>query len=193
MQKDTNTKFKICLFGDSGVGKTAFIKRWLHLNYPPEAQSPTLGAGCFESDIYIEGKQVHIQVWDTAGEEKYRSMVPIYIRGASGILLLFSLTDKNTFLNVSEWISAADTDTKPIILLIGNKNDLVDNREVTYQQALDFATQRGLDYMETSAQTGYNVDNSFITLVSSMMYKATPPQNDNVTNLTVKNSESACC
>ncbi|EAX86445.1 Ras family protein [Trichomonas vaginalis G3] len=189
---ENQRKYKICLFGDSGVGKTAIVKKWLHLSYTSEQAQPTLGAGCSETDIFIDGQQRHIQVWDTAGEEKYRSMVPIYIRGAVGILLVFSLTDRSSFESVPEWIKAADTDSRPTILLVGNKSDLTAQRAVDYNEIIEFAAQRNIDYIETSAHTGANIDDAFIALLSQVIPKVTEPAQQTTTVLTETKGGGFC-
>ena len=129
------TKRKIVLFGDSNVGKTAFIKNWLHMEYSSENASPTYGAACLENSVYLHGKMEKIQVWDTAGEEKYRSLAPMYSRGAIGILLLFDITRKSSFESITSWLNSAKEAGNIPVVVVGNKCDLEEQREVTANES----------------------------------------------------------
>ena len=160
-------KVKIIVIGDSAVGKTALVRKWLHLDYPITQQSPTYGAGCLENEVYVNEKMQKVQVWDTAGEEKYRSMAPIYGRGACGVLIVFDVTNRSSFENINEWISSIDSIGSVPIVIIGNKVDLP-NRVVTREEAENFCKEHSngdIQYSESSAETGFGVDDSFMKLL----------------------------
>ena len=96
-------KRKIILLGDSAVGKTALVKKWLHLEYPPAQQSPTYGAGCSENEVWVNGKMESVQVWDTAGQEKFRSLIPSYIRDSTVALFVYDITSEEAaFFAIAE-------------------------------------------------------------------------------------------
>ena len=167
-------KRNIVLFGDTNVGKTAIVKRWLHISYTEAEASPTYCAGFFENDVFVNDKNEKIQVWDTAGEEKYRSMAPIYTRGAIGILLLFDLTRRTTLENIPFWLDAASSAGDIPVVVVGNKADLVAEREVKAQEAIDFLKERNLPFIEASALTGFGVDEAFMEIINKAIEYADP-------------------
>lgn len=193
-------KNKIILLGDSSVGKTALAKKWLHINYPKESQSPTYGAGYSENEVFVHNKMEKIQIWDTAGQEKYRSMAPIYARDAHGVLLVFDLTCKDSFNDIPLWIQSIQSIGKVEFVCLGNKFDLPD-REVSSEEALNYCQSLGIDYFETSAETGFNVDAAFMTLIKKAVPKDPAPQSASniATRPTTGRSEGgnggkkACC
>ncbi|KAH0792058.1 Ras family protein [Histomonas meleagridis] len=156
-------KQKIVLLGDAGVGKTSLLKYWIDKQFSLE-QAPTIGASFVESDYIFQEKKYHIQIWDTAGEEKYRSMTPIYTQGSSGALIVFNLADRSTFENVPAWLEMLDSPTSMKITLVGNKSDLQDHK-VTFEEALDYCQSNSITYVEASAMNGNGVDCAFQSVI----------------------------
>lgn len=115
--------------------------------------SPTIGATFFTCKVNIGDTTVKLQVWDTAGQERFRSMAPIYYRNANGALLVFDITDYNSFLSVKNWIKELHTNVKDplVLILVGNKMDLESNRQVQTSEAMQYAHSIGAEYSECSA------------------------------------------
>ena len=118
-----------------------------------------------------DGKIVKLQIWDTAGQDRFRSITKNYYKGANGIVVIFSVTDKKTFGNVKSWIHQikAEVDEKVTIILVGNKIDDEENREVTKEEGEEAARNFGLDFFECSAKTGENINSTFNELVLKMV------------------------
>lgn len=114
--------------------------------------------------VDVFGRKVKLQIWDTAGQERFRAVTRSYYRGAQGVLLVFDITRRRTFTHLTSWLTDARNLTNPntVILLIGNKKDMEDQREVTFEEAKTFAEENGLIFIETSAKTGDNVEEAFL-------------------------------
>merc|ERR1712093_184685 len=113
--------------------------------------------------VNIEGKQIKLQIWDTAGQESFRSITRSYYRGATGALLVYDISRRETFNHLARWLEEARQNANPnmVIMLIGNKCDL-ERREVSYEEGANFARENGLVFQETSAKTAQNVDKAFV-------------------------------
>ena len=172
-KKDYNYLFKVLILGDSFVGKTNMLKRFLHNEFYMNTKE-TVGVE-FGSKNFIMGESdiIKAQIWDTAGQERYRSVTKAYYKGAKGALLVYDITRKSTFENVDNWLIDLRTnaDKDILIILIGNKRDLMDNREVSVEEAQTKAEQYNIAYMETSAKSGDNISKAFTELVEQV-YKA---------------------
>ena len=168
-QKSFDMIFKIILVGDSSVGKTNILSRYLNNTFE-ETTKPTVGVE-FNSKTYkIQDNIVKAQIWDTAGQERYRSITSAYYKGAKGCLLIYDITRKKTFDNIDKWISqfkeSADKDL--YIILIGNKCDLADVRQVSKEEAEKKAKFYNMAFIETSALNGTNVEKAFDTLINEV-------------------------
>lgn len=165
---------KLLLIGDSGTGKSNLILRYADNAFCPHAIS-TIGVDFKLADRTIEGKRVKMQVWDTAGQERFRSIVRTFYRNAEGVCLVFDLTNKASFLALKEaWLDDVRkyATERVQLLLIGNKSDLADSREVTEEEAQAFAASIGSDYVETSAKTSEGVDEAFMRIASRLVRAA---------------------
>ena len=161
--------FKIVLIGDSSVGKTNILSRYISNKYDPNSQS-TIGVELSTKNYIFDNNEVKVQIWDTAGQEKYRSITSSYYKGAQGCLLVYDITRKESFDNIDKWFSelksSSDNDINAI--LIGNKCDLEKERKVTMEEAQKKAKLFNIAFMETSALNGTNVEKAFNELVSSV-------------------------
>eukprot|EP00026_Physarum_polycephalum_P015506 Phypoly_transcript_16206.p1 GENE.Phypoly_transcript_16206~~Phypoly_transcript_16206.p1 ORF type:complete len:209 (+),score=30.27 Phypoly_transcript_16206:171-797(+) len=164
--------FKVLLIGDSGVGKSSILNRFVTGSYDKPPQ-PTTNTDYQVHSINVEGKVVKLQVWDTAGQERFRTLTTSYFRGAHGILIVYDITNEDSFNNVAKWLQEIQNYTYDnlTILLAGNKVDLADKQLVASSTGKDFATQQHMQFIETSAKTGHNIDQSFAALATDMKRK----------------------
>ena len=158
-------KNKIILLGDSGVGKTSIVRRWI-TNTFYENQSPTIGSAYIRTSFIFKGEEKEIQVWDTAGEERFRSMAPMYSKDSFAAIIVFSLTSHSSFESVPYWIQMVIEQENIPILLLGNKIDCDNSIEVQQSEPLLLAQKYNCDYYSTSALTGISILESFETLLN---------------------------
>ena len=154
--------FKLILIGNSGVGKSCILQRYMKHTFE-EQYKCTIGVDFLMKTVIINNETVKLQLWDTAGQEKYKSMVSTYYRGANVAFIVFDLTSHESFDALPLWIEnyyKNGPDQKNIIL-IGNKKDLVEERKVTEEEAKIFSETNNMMYFETSAKEGDNIDYVF--------------------------------
>lgn len=160
---------KIIIIGDSAVGKSSFILQYMKKIFDPEHEL-TVGVEFNSMMIEVTDKPAKLLIFDTAGQECFKSVTRAYYRGSSGVILMYDVTNYNTFHSISNWLQEIRTYTNvhvPIIL-IGNKNDISSNRQVTTKEGEEFAIINNLLFLETSSRTGQNVDLSFEMLVKQI-------------------------
>ena len=162
-------KLKIVVVGDSGVGKTNLIRRFIQDDFQSNSKA-TVGVEFFSKSFKINDNVFKIEIWDTAGQERYKSITAAYYKGAKGGLVVYDVTSKTSFDNVDNWVSEikekASTDMKT--MMIGNKIDLKDERTVSTEEALDKAKLLELPLMEASALDSTNVKQAFYDLLKEM-------------------------
>ena len=158
--------FKIVLIGDTSVGKTNILSKYLTDEFDAKSKA-TVGVEFGVKNFKIENNIVKVQIWDTAGEERYRSITNAYYKGAKGSLLVYDITNKKSFENVEKWISdlKANADEDISMILLGNKTDLEDKRVVTTEEGKNKAEFYNLTFMETSALNGNNIQEAFNELI----------------------------
>jgi small GTP-binding protein len=164
--------FKYIVIGDSGVGKSCLLMQFTDKRFEA-THDLTIGVEFGARLISLDGVPVKLQIWDTAGQESFRSITRSYYRGAAGALLVFDVTRRKTFESVSSWLDDARSHSNlPLtILLIGNKVDLENQREVTKEEAQAFATKNEISYIETSAKTAFNVEEAFLGTAKAIYEK----------------------
>ncbi|CAF1651749.1 unnamed protein product [Adineta ricciae] len=165
--------FKILCIGEANVGKTTFLHQYIHDNFANFRS--TVGIDVFEKHITGDNDQrILLQLWDTAGQERYRSLTKSLFRDSMGFLLLYDVTNESSFLSIQEWLTYIDAYTRvddeicPPVLLVGNKIDLVTNRIVDTIRAQRLANELRISYIETSAVTGTNVQETFRVLIKDI-------------------------
>jgi Ras-related protein Rab-1A len=162
--------FKVLLLGNSDVGKSSMLLRFVDSVWN-DAFTPTIGVDFKVKTLEINNKRVKMQIWDTAGQERFRTVVSTYFRGAHGILLLYDVTNKDSFKNLENWLIEIEKNSnqKVLKILIGNKCDLTEDREITTEEGQTFANRNGMEFMETSAKMNTNVSEAFTTLGKLMI------------------------
>lgn len=156
---------KMVLLGDAGVGKSSLAQRFVTNNFKPYCET-TIGASFMSKMIMIKGKPVKCQIWDTAGQEKYHSLAPMYYRGAGAAILVYDITAAKSFDRLKEWVEELQTQgpEEMVLAVAGNKSDLEDRRQVPIEEARSYAQQIGAAFVETSAKDDTNVTHLFIQL-----------------------------
>ena len=161
--------FKIVLIGDTSVGKTNILSKYLTDEFDPESKA-TVGVEFGTKNFKIENNIVKVQIWDTAGQERYRSITNAYYKGAKGALLVYDITNKKSFDNLDKWISDLKTngDEKISIVLLGNKSDLESQRVISTEEGKNKAELFKFAFMETSALNGSNIEKAFDELIKEV-------------------------
>ncbi|KAJ8683830.1 hypothetical protein QAD02_019622 [Eretmocerus hayati] len=182
---------KVVVLGSQGVGKTSLIDRYVNksFNYPINS---TIGASFFTCNMNLNDARVKFQVWDTAGQERFKSMAPMYYRNANAAFLVFDITQAQTFTAVKSWVTElkANVEETMVLILIGNKLDLVDKREVDFEDCRKYAESIGASYHEISALHDEGVDQVFLA-TGVGLYKLSNGEKDVLTSLRVYDSNSS--
>lgn len=163
--------FKFIVIGDTAVGKSCLLHRFIDNKFKKES-THTIGVEFGSKIVEVGGRNVKLQIWDTAGQERFRSVTRSYYRGAAGAILVYDITSRETYNHVASWLSdARSLANKDIsIILVGNKADLP-NREVTFLEASRFAQENDLMFLETSALSGEGVEGVFFQCARSILSK----------------------
>eukprot|EP00002_Diphylleia_rotans_P002540 TRINITY_DN1159_c0_g2_i3.p1 TRINITY_DN1159_c0_g2~~TRINITY_DN1159_c0_g2_i3.p1 ORF type:complete len:202 (+),score=50.10 TRINITY_DN1159_c0_g2_i3:77-682(+) len=201
MNPEYDYLFKLLLIGDSGVGKSCLLLRFVEDSYS-DSYISTIGVDFKIRTIEIEGKTIKLQIWDTAGQERFRTITSSYYRGAHGIIVVYDVTDADSFTNVKQWLQEIDRYASENVnkLLVGNKNDLAPKRAVEFNAAKEFADSMGIPFLETSAKNSTNVEQAFMTMaadikkrVASTTVKPTTNGNVGLTGGAQPVKQSSCC
>ncbi len=162
--------FKVLLLGNSDVGKSSLILRYVDQIWN-EVFVPTIGVDFKVKTLEIDNKNIKMQIWDTAGEERFRNVISSYFKGSHGILLVYDITNKDSFKNLENWLIEIEKNASENVLkiLIGNKNDLDNDREIKADEGQAFANRNGMQFMETSAKMNTNVNEAFEALAKLMI------------------------
>ena len=187
--------YKILLLGDSSVGKTCFLMRYTDNTFQ-EIHMSTIGLDYKLKNVQLDdGKMVKIQIWDTAGQDRFRSITKNYYKGAHGIILIYDITNKKSFENVRNWINQIkeEVSEKVSIILVGNKIDDEEHRVVSTEQGEKMANDFGLMFFECSAKSGVNIDSTFNELVKKTVenYSKVKMEGEKLKNK--KGGKKGCC
>lgn len=164
--------FKYIIVGDSCVGKSCFMLRFTDNRFRAD-HDVTIGVEFGSKIIKIGKTLIKIQIWDTAGQENFRSIARSYYRGAVGVIIMYDLTNKDSFINIYRWLNELKEQSshKFSIVLVGNKLDLAAHRVVKPEEALEFAINNDMLFSEASALTGVNVESVFVRSATEIMKK----------------------
>ncbi|EAY04244.1 small GTP-binding protein, putative [Trichomonas vaginalis G3] len=192
---------KVVLIGDTLVGKTSIATRYVNGDFN-ESYKGTVAANFLHKLVEINDYSCDLAIWDTAGQEIYRTLTPNYYRDANIAIIVFDITSMNTFKQVKSWINEVKTNVQDIIIMVvGNKHDLEANRAVSMDEANELCQSFGVEYVETSALTGYGIDIVFETVVinyiKSMNQKSfkfdTPNRVDLNNEKSSEKNKKSCC
>jgi len=164
--------FKYIIIGDTGVGKSCLLLQFTDKRFQ-QVHDLTIGVEFGARMITIDNKQIKLQIWDTAGQESFRSITRSYYRGAAGALLVYDITRRETFNHLTSWLDDArqHSNSNMTIMLIGNKSDLEHRRAVSVEEGQQFANEHQLIFLETSAKTAANVEEAFINTAKKIYEK----------------------
>ena len=170
MEEEYDYIFKVLLVGNSVVGKSSLILRYVDQIWN-DVFVPTIGVDFKVKSLEIENKSIKLQIWDTAGQERFRNVISSYFKGAHGILLIFDITSRDSFKELENWLVEVEKNASTQILkiLIGNKCDLEEEREISKDEGEAFAMRNGMQYIETSAKINTNVNEAFEALSKIMV------------------------
>lgn len=169
MNPEYDYLFKLLLIGDSGVGKSCLLLRFADDTYT-ESYISTIGVDFKIRTIDLDGKTIKLQIWDTAGQERFRTITSSYYRGAHGIIVVYDVTDPESFNNVKQWLQEIDRYASEGVnkLLVGNKCDLTAKKSVEYTKAKEYADSLSIPFLETSAKNSTNVEQAFMTMATEI-------------------------
>lgn len=158
-------QFKLVLLGESAVGKSSLVLRFVKGQFH-EFQESTIGAAFLTQTVVLDDTTVKFEIWDTAGQERYHSLAPMYYRGAQAAIVVYDITNADTFTRAKTWVRELQRQARPdiVIALAGNKSDLGSRRTVEYEEANAYAEENGLLFMETSAKNANNVNEIFLAI-----------------------------
>ncbi|CAB3403410.1 unnamed protein product [Caenorhabditis bovis] len=162
-------KFKLVFLGEQSVGKTSIITRFMYDSFDNTYQA-TIGIDFLSKTMYLEDRTIRLQLWDTAGQERFRSLIPSYIRDSSVAIVVYDITNANSFHQTTKWVDDVRTErgNDVIIVLVGNKTDLADKRQVTTEDGEQKARDLNVMFIETSAKAGYNVKQLFRKIATAL-------------------------
>jgi Ras-related protein Rab-1A len=162
--------FKVLLIGDSGVGKSSLLLRFTDKTYT-DSYTSTIGVDFKIQTIKLNDKVVKLQLWDTCGNEQFRTITSSYYRNANGIFVVFDLTDKYTFSQIKMWLLEIKkyAPENTCITIIGNKVDLQSKRQISYDEAKEYSNSIQASYFETSAKLGININDMFLDIVKEIL------------------------
>ena len=193
--------FKVLLIGNSDVGKSSLILRYVDQIWN-DVFVPTIGVDFKVKSLQIDNKRVKMQIWDTAGQERFRNVISSYFKGAHGILLIYDITARDSFKELENWLGEVERNATPQVLkiLIGNKCDLEEQRQITVDEGEAFAARNGMKFIETSAKNNTNVNEAFEALAKIMVESSNKKNVIKVEKKTIKvdkgadlNAKKKCC
>lgn len=196
-QQTKACQFKLVLLGESAVGKSSLVLRFVKGQFH-EYQESTIGAAFLTQTVVLDDTTVKFEIWDTAGQERYHSLAPMYYRGSQAAIIVYDITNPDTFTRAKNWVRELQRQASPniVMALAGNKADLAQKRMVEYAEAQQYAEENNLLFMETSAKTAVNVNDIFLAIARKLpkndASKQLRPQGVNL-NQADQPASSGCC
>ncbi len=189
--------YKVVLLGDTSVGKSCLANRFVNDSFF-DFQEPTIGAAFMTRHLEVGNYNIRYEIWDTAGQERYRSLAPMYYRGAMAAVIVYDITQEDSFKGAKMWINEIKTKGRKncVIVLVGNKSDLDDKRKVNKQNVYEYVHNQNILYFEASAKSGDNVERIFYIigekLPKDIQYHSTNIKIDPPV-IRIKQSDYICC
>eukprot|EP01138_Halocafeteria_seosinensis_P005346 gb/GECG01005465.1/.p1 GENE.gb/GECG01005465.1/~~gb/GECG01005465.1/.p1 ORF type:complete len:194 (+),score=36.59 gb/GECG01005465.1/:1-582(+) len=184
---------KLVLLGNTSVGKSCLVVQFVRKEWY-DYQEPTIGAAFLQQSVTLDDVTVKYEIWDTAGQERYRSLAPMYYRGAGAAIVVYDITNKESFDGAKSWITELQRrgDKNCIIALAGNKSDMAEEREVHTDEAMEYAQKMGILFKEVSAKTGENVNELFTDIARKLPLHES--RDDDILDVTSnEKSQKKCC
>lgn len=181
------SKYKLVFLGDESVGKTSLITRFMYDHFDSTYQA-TIGIDFLSKTMYLDDRIVRLQLWDTAGQERFRSLIPSYIRDSSVAVVVYDVTNRASFLNTLKWIEdvRAERGSDVVVMLVGNKTDLTERRQVTAEEGEARAKESGAMFIESSAKAGFNVKALFRKVAMALPGVGNPELANQVVDVTLR-------
>ena len=200
---DYDYLFKYLIIGNSGVGKSCLLIRFTDDCWSDNYVT-TIGVDFKIKTLNIEANSVKLQIWDTAGQDRFRNIVSSYYRGAQGIMMVYDITDLESFGNLNSWLKEIERNASKNVykILVGNKKDLEDKRKVSFEQGKNFAEVNGMKFFETSAKESINVEEAFLTMTKEIINSNKKINEKNNSSFIIKskkgkvkdlNTKGKCC
>eukprot|EP00056_Hartaetosiga_gracilis_P020331 m.18842 g.18842 ORF g.18842 m.18842 type:complete len:213 (+) comp8367_c0_seq3:245-883(+) len=182
LRTDANC-FKLVLLGESAVGKSSIVMRYAERRYDPFIQTTLSGAAFISKEVEKEGEQLTLNIWDTAGQERFKGIAPLYYRGADAALVVYDISKADSFEKAKDWVRLLQLDASPqvVIALVGNKLDRAQDpggRQISTSEGQQYAEEESLLFMEVSAKTGENIEESFMSIVEKLPSKSNAERNN---------------
>ncbi|KAK0067107.1 ras-related protein Rab-5C [Biomphalaria pfeifferi] len=195
----TRSSYRVVLLGDQGVGKSSISLRFLRDEFH-EHNAPTIGAAYLTQTLKVGDKTVKLDLWDTAGQERFASLAPMYYRTAQGAIVVYDVCSKASFVRARDWVKELKTQAPAgtIVMLCGNKIDIPDGREVSIEDGVQMARDKGLIFAEVSAKSGQGVKSIFQAIAEKIVAKdshsanSAPPQDKGIRLSSNEKASSGC-
>ncbi|KAI1075254.1 ras-domain-containing protein [Whalleya microplaca] len=200
--EDSLPVLKVLIIGPSGAGKSALLLRYCDDQFDPESSTATIGIDFKMKKLAVRGKAYRLNIFDTAGQERFRTLSTSYYRGAHGVIIVYDISSRKSFLSMEKWIDEARSNASPdaVIYLVGSKLDKVaaGGRAVSFEEGKAFAEAQGAGFCEASAKTRENVRKPFVEVVDQIVQRpqllsAATPSNSTGLNLGLGSSYSSAC
>ena len=189
MEKDYDYLFKVLFVGDTSVGKTQIINKFVNNSFKEDYKTTT-SASCVLKSVEYNGEKIKLELWDSPGQEKYKSITENFYKGSQLIVLVYTVDDKNTFENIQSWVNEVkEKNENAKFLLVGNKLDLEKGREVSTEDAKKYAAKNKIEFIEVSAKGGTNIENMFDNSFKKFLDDMEKEKNNNLTNNNTHNFE----
>ena len=161
--------YKIVVLGDINVGKTSILSRFRYGTFEA-SYMPTLGIDFFTKNLFYEDKTIRLILWDTAGQERFRSLIPTYLKNADCIIIVYDITNKESFYSLNHWLKSAKDNTveETIFIICGNKIDLKEKRTITNEEINEYIKKNNLIYVECCAKNGDGIKELFNTIAQNL-------------------------
>ncbi|CAJ0565400.1 unnamed protein product, partial [Mesorhabditis spiculigera] len=191
-------QFKLVLLGESAVGKSSLVLRFVKGQFH-EYQESTIGAAFLTQTVVLDDATVKFEIWDTAGQERYHSLAPMYYRGAQAAIVVYDITNADSFQKAKNWVKELQRQASPniVMALAGNKADVANRRAVEYEEAQAYAEDNSLLFMETSAKSSMNVNDIFMAIARKLPTGPPPGEPTGTVDINAANNAQqkggTCC